>query len=41
MWVKFLLINYKFPMKSKLHMLHGVTNPYMIICNQSAKGDVH
>ena len=33
--VKFLLINFKFPMTSKLHMLHGVNNPYMVICNQS------
>ena len=24
-------------MTSKLHMLHGVNNPYMVICNQSAK----
>ena len=35
--VKFLLVNCKFPMTSKLHMLHGVDNPYMVICNQSAK----
>ena len=24
-------------MTSKLHMLHEVNNPYMVICNQSAK----
>ena len=36
-WVKFLLINCKFPMTSKLHMLHGEKNPNMVIFNQSAK----
>ena len=36
-WVKFLLINCKFPMTPKSHMLHGVNDPYMVICNQSAK----
>ena len=35
--VKILLINCKFPMTSKLHMLHGVNNPYMVIVNQSEK----
>ena len=29
--VKFLLVNCKFPMTSKLHMLHGVNDPYMVI----------
>ena len=36
-FVKFQLVNCKFPMTSKLHMLHGVNNPCMVICNQSAK----
>ena len=34
--VKFLLIG-KLPMTSKSHMLHGVNNLCMVICNQSAK----
>ena len=30
-------VNCKFQRTSKLHMLHGVNNPYMVICNQSTK----